>query len=440
MGVVGLATTAAAVASLAVALPLAAMSAPWRRFSRASAEPVKGAGSGARRHADVAAVPALEILPTGVVVLEPSGAVAFANGAATELGLVDGNHLREQAMVEQARATGQDGETRDARYDVRLRRPSRRRIPVALRTVPLDEPGAVALLATDMTEADRLEAVRRDFIANVGHELKTPVGALSLLAEAVVASAEDPEAVQRFGERMIHEAHRLGRLVTEVIELSRLQAGDPLPEVAPVSVDEVIREAVDRSRLGAEDRAIKLVIAEPSGLFVRGYEPQLVTALVNLLDNAIAYSPEGSPVGLGVRGGRDEVEISVSDNGIGIAREDQQRIFERFFRVDAARSRATGGTGLGLAIVKHIVTNHGGDVRLWSSPGSGSTFTLILPLAPEPAEGEDTGADRGDPASRARQPEQARRSDPTHQAHQARKASQARPADRADHSSEGMRS
>lgn len=380
MGVVELAAVATALGAAALG-PMAAMSLPWRRLPRPTVPPVNGDS----RRADAAAVPALEILPTGVVVLDTSGSVAFANGAAQELGLVDGAHLREQAMLEQALATGRDGATRDARYEVRLRRPSRRRVPVALRTVPLDAPAAVALLATDMTEADRLEAVRRDFIANVGHELKTPVGALSLLAEAVVASSEDPESVQRFGKRMVHEADRLGRLVTEVIELSRLQGGEPMPEAGRVSVDDVVGEAVDRSRLGAEDHDITLVVSEPSGLLVAGYGPQLVTALVNLIDNAIAYSPNGSPVGLGVRRVGDETEISVSDHGIGIAREDQRRIFERFYRVDAARSRATGGTGLGLAIVKHIVTNHGGDVRLWSSPGSGSTFTLVLPIAVEQA-------------------------------------------------------
>ncbi len=358
---------------------LGAVSVPWRRTPTQTVAPMKGAS----READVAAVPALEILPTGVVVLEASGAVAFANIAATELGLVEGSHLREKGLLEQALATTRDGATRDARYEIRRRRPARRVTPVAVRTVPLDGSVAVALLVTDMTEADRLEAVRRDFIANVGHELKTPVGALSLLAEAVVASADDPDSVRRFGERMIHEAERLGRLVSEVIELSRLQGGDPMPDAGPVAVDEVVREAVDRSRLGAEDRRIKLVVAEPSGMHVSGYEPQLVTALVNLIDNAIAYSPSGSPVGVGVRRVGDDLEISVSDQGIGIARADQERIFERFFRVDDARSRATGGTGLGLSIVKHIVTNHGGDVRLWSAPGSGSTFTVVLPVLPD---------------------------------------------------------
>jgi two-component system sensor histidine kinase SenX3 len=218
-------------------------------------------------------------------------------------------------------------------------------------------------------------------VANVSHELKTPVGALTLLAEAVQDAADDPAAVQRFANRMQREGTRLGRLVQELIELSRLQGADPLPALAVVSVDGVIAEAVDRTRLAAESAGIAVVSGGERRLTVQGSETQLVTALVNLVDNAVAYSPSGTRVAVGSRRRAGWVEISVSDQGIGIAERDLKRVFERFYRADPARSRATGGTGLGLAIVKHIATNHGGEVTVWSVEGSGSTFTLRLPAA-----------------------------------------------------------
>jgi two-component system sensor histidine kinase SenX3 len=257
---------------------------------------------------------------------------------------------------------------------------------VVARVAPLDELGHVAFLIEDVTESRRLEDVRRDFVANVSHELKTPVGALTLLAEAVADAADDPVAVRRFADRMQHEGIRLGRLVTELIELSRLQGADPLPSARVVAVDRLVAEAVDRTRLAAESAGIGVVAGGEHGLIVSGEEGQLVTALANLVDNAIAYSPPGTRVAVGTRLRRssaaepgDWVEISVSDQGIGIAESDLERVFERFFRSDPARSRATGGTGLGLAIVKHIATNHGGSVSVWSVEGSGSTFTLRLP-------------------------------------------------------------
>jgi two-component system sensor histidine kinase SenX3 len=246
------------------------------------------------------------------------------------------------------------------------------------------------------------------------------VGALRLLAEAVLAASDDPEAVRRFAGRISHESTRLSRLVQDLIDLSRLQGGDPLPEPAPVSLRRVVAEAVDRTRLAAEAKNIRLVVVGDQPITVRGDEGQLVTALSNLIDNAVAYSPEGTRVVVGVRirSADDEpgehqqhavpavgadtrkrrgeraagdrtghqiepaeiAEISVADEGVGIPEAEQERVFERFYRVDPARSRVTGGTGLGLAIVKHVVTNHGGSVSLWSSEGVGSTFTLHLPV------------------------------------------------------------
>jgi two-component system sensor histidine kinase SenX3 len=244
----------------------------------------------------------------------------------------------------------------------------------------------VLVLAEDQTGSRRVEEVRRDFVANVSHELKTPVGALALLAETVEDAADDPEAVRRFAGRMRYEASRLTSLVQDLITLSRIQAAEPVPDPAPVRLDAVVVEALDRCRMNAASRRIDLVETTDSGLVVLGDEDLLVTALRNLLDNAVAYSPEHTRVLVTTTRASDHTaEISVADQGIGIPERARERIFERFYRVDPARSRATGGTGLGLAIVKHVTAAHGGNVTVWSKVGVGSTFTLRLPLRPLPA-------------------------------------------------------
>jgi two-component system sensor histidine kinase SenX3 len=239
--------------------------------------------------------------------------------------------------------------------------------------------GFAVVEAEDTSDVVRLEATRRDFVANVSHELKTPVGAVGLLAEAVLDAADDADEVRRFSTKILKESTRLGALVTELIALSRLTGAERLPELAVVEVDDVVTEALGRSRLVAESTGITIAVDEPSGLWVDGDRTLLVTALSNLLDNAIAYSPPDTQVSVSRRQVDDMIEIAVTDRGIGIAPQHQQRVFERFFRADPARSRATGGTGLGLAIVKHVAANHGGEVKLWSHPGTGSTFTLRLP-------------------------------------------------------------
>jgi two-component system sensor histidine kinase SenX3 len=322
----------------------------------------------------------LEVMHSAAVVLDPAGEVVLANPAARQMGVVRGGRVVVEDLHRLARAARRDGEARHAVVDTRGRL-GREPIAVSAQVAPLVDSGYVALLLDDVTEGRRLEAVRRDFVANVSHELKTPVGALTLLAEAVQDAADDPEAIRRFAGRMQHEGTRLGRLVAELIELSRLQGAEPLPSPAVVDVDEIVAEAVDRTRLAAESAGIAVVSGGQSRLRVRGNEGQLVTALVNLVDNAIAYSPAGTRVAVGTRRRDGYVEISVSDQGIGVAERDLERVFERFYRSDPARSRATGGTGLGLAIVKHIATNHGGGVSVWSVEGSGSTFTLRLPVA-----------------------------------------------------------
>jgi two-component system sensor histidine kinase SenX3 len=232
-------------------------------------------------------------------------------------------------------------------------------------------------------------------VANVSHELKTPIGALQLLAEGLL-DATDPEAPgadpatdvaasRRFAERIQRESARLGQLVTELMELSRLQGAERLPDPEPVSVDWVIADAVDRTRTAAMAKKIELVVVGTKGLKIYGSDKQFATAVGNLVENAVAYSPEGSAVVIGSLQDGDRVDISVSDQGIGIAPKDLDRVFERFYRADQARSRATGGTGLGLAIVKHIATNHGGRVDVRSRLGGGSTFTLRLPARPPEA-------------------------------------------------------
>jgi signal transduction histidine kinase len=231
-----------------------------------------------------------------------------------------------------------------------------------------------------VTETRRVETVRRDFVANVGHELKTPVGAMALLAEAIEDAADDPEAVQRFAGRMTREADRLSRLVRELIDLSRLQGGEPLPELEPVDVDVVLAEAVDRTRTAAVAKQLQIVLGGEKGLVVRGVESQLATAVTNLLANAVAYSPGETRIAVAARARSGFAEITVTDSGIGIPRKDRLRVFERFYRVDQSRASSTGGTGLGLAIVKHVANNHGGSVSVWSEEGLGSTFTLRIPL------------------------------------------------------------
>jgi two-component system, OmpR family, sensor histidine kinase SenX3 len=332
----------------------------------------------------------IDALGTGVVVLDRDERVRLVNPAARGMGILTGDRLEIADLVELTRTVIR--EARSAHAEIRLPagRLGREPIAVAASAVPLGDPaqpdrvGSVALLLDDVTEAHRLEAVRRDFVANVSHELKTPVGALTLLAEAVQDAADDPAAVARFAKSMQREGTRLGQLVGELIDLSRLQGADPLPGANLVEVAAVIADACDRIRLVAEQGDITLVRRAPADLWVRGNENQLVTAVRNLLDNAVAYSPPGTRVAVHARvaDGDDDpiVEVSVSDQGIGIAEADQARVFERFYRVDPARSRATGGTGLGLAIVKHVATNHGGDVSVWSAEGEGSTFTIRLPL------------------------------------------------------------
>jgi two-component system sensor histidine kinase SenX3 len=321
----------------------------------------------------------LAVLPSSAVVLDREDRVLRASSAARAYGLVRGDALMAAELLALARKVRRDGEIRESEIEVAGRKFGQESTTFAVRVAPLGSHGQVLVLAEDQTERRRVEAVRRDFVANVSHELKTPVGALSLLAETIQDAADDPEAVTRFAGRMQHEAARLNYLVQDLITLSRIQGADEVPTPSPVPVDDAIHEAVDRCNTKAASKDITLVAGGTEGLSIWGDEELLVTALRNLIDNAVAYSPEHTRVVVSVRPAGDSVEVSVSDQGIGIPDGALERIFERFFRVDAARSRATGGTGLGLAIVKHVAVAHGGEVTVWSKEGSGSTFTLRLP-------------------------------------------------------------
>ncbi len=243
--------------------------------------------------------------------------------------------------------------------------------------------GSVILTLEDRTEARRLDETRRDFVANISHELKTPIGAIGLLAETLQGATDDAEAVQKFAASLQREAFRLGHIVQEIIELSRLQAATEVNNSIEFNLSELISDAIDRVRIVADAKAMKLVSDTTSNVQVTGSYEQIATAVTNLLENAVNYSDAGGQIGIALRETESGTEIVVTDSGVGIALEDQARIFERFYRVDPSRSRETGGTGLGLSIVKHIALNHGGDISVFSKPGLGSTFTLTLPLKRE---------------------------------------------------------
>ena len=326
----------------------------------------------------------LAVLSSSAVVLDSDDRVLRASAAARSFGLVDGDQLVVRELVALARKVRRDGKVREGDIEVSTSRFNGRTTSFAVRVAPLGAAvgngGLVLLLAEDQTESRRVEEVRRDFVANISHELKTPVGALALLAETVEDAVHDPEAVLRFAGRMWQEASRLSDLVQDLIMLSRIQAAEPVPDPTPIEVDTVVAEALDRCRMRASAHGIELAASGERGMAILGDEDLMVTALRNLLENAVAYSPERTRVLISTRRAGNSVEISVADQGIGIPERDLERIFERFYRVDPARSRATGGTGLGLAIAKHVTVAHGGTITVWSKEGSGSTFTLRLPL------------------------------------------------------------
>lgn len=323
----------------------------------------------------VAAV--LSVLRSSALVVGPDDQVLKASAPAHMLGVVRGSRLAVSDLLEMVHLVRRDGQIREGELVLRVSRtgPARN---VAARVAPLGS-RLVLVLVEDRTQERRVDAIRRDFVANVSHELKTPVGALNLLAEAVAQAADDPEAVIRFAARMQTESERLTRLVQQIIELSRLQSDDPLEDATPVAVDEIVGRAIDRVRVDADEAEVDVSFTGERGCVVVGDGNQLLAALGNLVENAVVYSPPRTQVAITVRVADSMVDISVTDQGVGIPATELDRIFERFYRVDPARARATGGTGLGLSIVKHVAATHGGDVRVWSVEGEGSTFTMSLP-------------------------------------------------------------
>ena len=323
----------------------------------------------------------LSVLPSAGVVVGPHDEVLEATATARTLGLVRGTRIAVPELLQLVRSVRREGDGRIV--DLQINRGVRiASTYLTARVAPLDE-SLMLILADDQTAAQRIEQTRRDFVANISHELKTPIGAISLLAEAVEDAADDPAAVRKFASRMGIESARLTDLVVQIIELSRVQADDPLVHPEVVDIDEVLTDAVERRRMDAERKRITLTVAGTAGTRVLGSARQIGVAVGNLVENAMVYSDPGARVVVAAhvqaRSDDDYVEITVSDNGIGIPAAELDRIFERFYRVDYARSRSNGGTGLGLAIVKHIAAIHGGDVSVWSQVGQGSTFTIKIP-------------------------------------------------------------
>ena len=343
-------------------------------------------GAGARAIPDNV-VALLNVLPMASLLVDAEGNVLRTTARAEALGLVRRDALAVVDVHELIRACVERGGAQER--EIRVRRPplGRGMLDLKATVAPLSA-GIFVVLVEDLAEERRVDAVRRDFVANVSHELKTPGGALALLAEAILSSADDQESVQRFAERMIVESSRLASLINDIIELSRLQGDDPLARAAVFEIDPVIAQAVDEVRPFADARGIELVVIGAPGAEMVGDRQQVLTALRNLVSNAVTYSPDHTRVAVAARTGSGMVEIDVKDQGIGIASHDLDRIFERFYRADPARSRSTGGTGLGLSIVKHVCENHGGDVVVWSESGVGSTFTLRFPLSSGSGEAE----------------------------------------------------
>ena len=322
----------------------------------------------------------LDVLPDAAAIVDDSDHVLASSGNCVAMGLVANDRISPVELkalnreVQRLRIT----QTRDvtiSRNGSRLGEWEAR-----LQVSPIDE-NLSLVIAQDLSEERRLNDVRRDFVANVSHELKTPVGALSLLAEAIQAADTDIEQVRHFTSRMQIEVKRLTAMISDLVALSQVQGDAPLRNSAPVEVSVIINEAVDATKISAEQKNIEVVVADEINVGqIFGDEDQLHVALNNLLSNAIKYSPSNTRVGVGARRNDEMIEISVTDQGPGILESDLSRIFERFYRVDPARSRDTGGTGLGLAIVKHVCANHGGDCAVWSQVGQGSTFTLRFPV------------------------------------------------------------
>ncbi len=320
------------------------------------------------------------------IVVAPGESVIYYSNRIPTFNLIKDEKIQNTDLLNLVRAVRRSGDLQEATLELPRGPIGAGTHDLLVRVTPLGDEGLIAVLIFDDSEIRRLDSIRRDFVANISHELKTPIGALSILSEAVLEASNDPEAIAKFANRMQVEAKRLSELVQEIINLSRLQDDDPLRNGKIFEISEAISEAIEQSRLSAQVRKITLFYESNTEAFMLGDRKQVTMAIHNLIENAINYSPDSTRVAIDLKIKDQIAEISVSDQGIGIPEKDLERIFERFYRVDPARSRLTGGTGLGLSIVKHIALNHGGDVSVWSVEGAGSTFTLRFPLTSESVE------------------------------------------------------
>jgi two-component system sensor histidine kinase SenX3 len=323
---------------------------------------------------------ALGQLDQNALVLAPGEVIVFASEDIDHIGILRDGLIQSQELLAIIRVVRRTNIKQTGTIDVPRGPIGEGRHELTVNVIPLIKEQLVLVLLSDESQAQRIQDVRRDFVANVSHELKTPIGALLLLSEAVLGAKDDPAAVEKFATRMQIESKRLTDLVQEIINLSRLQDSDPLSVPSELNVQDLVNEAIDQSQVGAENRKISISTGEIANGLVLGDRDQLIMAIQNLVENAINYSPEGTKVTVSSVIEDGIVTISITDQGIGIPENEKDRIFERFYRVDPARSRQSGGTGLGLSIVKHVATKHGGEVSVWSVENVGSTFSLKLPL------------------------------------------------------------
>ena len=323
---------------------------------------------------------ALGQLDQNALVLAPGEVIVFASENIDHIGILRDGLIQSQELLAIIRVVRRSNLKQTGTIDVPRGPIGEGRHELTVNVIPLIKEQLVLVLLSDESQAQRIQDVRRDFVANVSHELKTPIGALLLLSEAVLGAKEDPAAVEKFATRMQIESKRLTDLVQEIINLSRLQDSDPLSVPSELNVQDLVNEAIDQSQVGADNRKIKISTGDIANGVVLGDRDQLIMAIQNLVENAVNYSPEGTQVTVSSIIKDGIITISITDQGIGIPENEKERIFERFYRVDPARSRESGGTGLGLSIVKHVATKHGGEVSVWSVEDVGSTFSLKLPI------------------------------------------------------------
>ena len=344
----------------------------WRRE--------KGINAEERRDLPMLLLNTLNQLDGASLIIAPGEIAIFANPEAEKLGILRDGRIQSEELLASIRVVRRTNVKQTGTIEIARGPIGEGKREITVSVIPLSEGELVLVMLRDESEAQRVHEVRRDFVANISHELKTPIGALSLLSEAVMEAKDDSESVTKFASRMQIEAKRLTDLVQEIIQLSRVQDSDPLHEAEILLASDLIKEALDQCRTTADARKINLFFQESDDAYIQGDHDQLTMAINNLIENAINYSPQGTKVSVSTSTENGILSTAISDQGIGIPEAEVERIFERFYRVDPARSRETGGTGLGLSIVKHIVTKHGGEISVWSSENVGSTFTIRLPI------------------------------------------------------------